>query len=154
MIMILNDALTKLNVITRILLKEGDKELPKELKVKIMRIRMAYSKIKKNFDQEVKEFIKELASPELIQLSQKQEKSDQENIRFKQLNDEFNSQYQEFLRQKKNEEITSPSYDFFTLDEYSDIIEVNVDNNVTVNGILIKAPDFLEIVYDMFIKEN
>lgn len=50
MSMTLNDVLTKQNVITKIILKDGDKELPKELKVKIMRIRMAYNKIKKQFD--------------------------------------------------------------------------------------------------------
>ena len=47
--MTLNDVLTKQNVITKVILKDGDKELPKELKVKIMRIRMAYNKIKKQF---------------------------------------------------------------------------------------------------------
>ena len=48
--MILNEILTRQNVITKILLSRGNKELPKELKVKIMRMRMAYSKIKKQFD--------------------------------------------------------------------------------------------------------
>ena len=50
MIMTLNDVLTRQNVFTKIMLKDGDKELSKELKVKIMRIRMAYAKIKKTFD--------------------------------------------------------------------------------------------------------
>ena len=36
--MTLNDVLTKQNVISKLLLNEGNKELPKELKVKIMRI--------------------------------------------------------------------------------------------------------------------
>ena len=49
--MILNDLLTKQNVLTQIILVNGEKELPKELKVKIMRIRMAYTKIKKSFDE-------------------------------------------------------------------------------------------------------
>ena len=44
--MVLNDVLTKQNLITKILLANSGKELPKELKVKIMRIRMSYNKIK------------------------------------------------------------------------------------------------------------
>ena len=48
--MTLNDVLTKQNLITKILLANDGKELPKELKVKIMRIRMSYNKIKKQFD--------------------------------------------------------------------------------------------------------
>ena len=52
MIMILNDLLTKQNLLIKLLLDNGNKELPKELKVKIMRIRMAYSKIMKRFEEE------------------------------------------------------------------------------------------------------
>ena len=128
MIMTLNEALTRQNVLTKILLKEGDRELPKELKVKVMRMRMAYNKIKQNFDNEIYEFIKQL--------------------------DEFNeSIYKEFLIQKGNEEI-KVNIDFFTLDEYSEIVEVNVDNNIMLNENIIKAVDFLEVIYDLFVKEN
>ena len=45
--MTLNDVLTKQNVITKLLLASDGKELSKTLKVKIMRIRMSYNKIKK-----------------------------------------------------------------------------------------------------------
>ena len=62
--MILNDVLTRQNVFTKIILKDGEKELSKELKVKIMRIRMAYTKAKKAFDEEVKEFTEELIPEE------------------------------------------------------------------------------------------
>jgi hypothetical protein len=58
--MILNELLTRQNVLTKVILKDGDKELPKELKVKIMRVRMAYNKIKKNFDAEVQEMFDSL----------------------------------------------------------------------------------------------
>ena len=55
--MILNELLTRQNVITKIELKDNDKELSKELKVKVMRIRLAYNKVKKAFDEDVKEFV-------------------------------------------------------------------------------------------------
>lgn len=154
MIMTLNDVLTRQNVITKVLLKDGDKELPKELKVKIMRIRMAYAKIKKNFDSEVQEFINELMSSELSELSQKVSRTDEENTRLEQLNSEINTTYQEFLIQKGNEEVTTIKDDFITLDEYSDIVEVNAGNNVTINGNIVNDTDFLEIIYDLFVKEN
>ena len=152
--MTLNDVLTRQNVITKVLLKDGDKELPKELKVKIMRIRMAYAKIKKNFDSEVQEFINELMSSELSELSQKISRTDEENTRLEQLNSEINTTYQEFLIQKGNEEVTTIKDDFITLDEYSDIVEVNAGNNVTINGNIVNDTDFLEIIYDLFVKEN
>ena len=134
----INEVLIKQNVITKILLKDGNKELPKELKVKIMRIRMAYSKIKKNFDADVQDFVKEYLISEVLENEE--------------LKNEFNENYLEFLKQKSQEEVDIQN-DFFTLDEYSEIVEVNVGNDVDINGKMIKAPDFLEIVYDMFVKE-
>ena len=62
--MILNELLTRQNVITKIELKDGDKELSKELKVKVMRIRLAYNKVKKAFDEDVKEFVEQITTDE------------------------------------------------------------------------------------------
>lgn len=150
--MILNNVLTKQNVITKILLKEGDKELSKELKVKIMRIRMAYSKIKKNFDIEAQEFAEELMKGEFTELNSKNDRSEEENLRLRELTTKINSEYQEFLIQKGQEEIGNIE-DSITLDEYSDILEVNAGNDVEINNNKIIATDFLEIIYDLFVKE-
>lgn len=150
--MILNDVLTKQNVFTKIILKDGDKELSKELKVKVMRIRMAYTKAKKAFDEEVKEFTEELVPEELKELNQKENRSDEENARMEELTNKVNSEYQEFLMQKGNEEVKDIE-DTLTMDEYSDIVEVNAGNDVEINGNKIAAADFLEIVYDLFVKE-
>lgn len=153
MIMILNDVLTKQNVFTKIVLKDSDKELSKELKVKVMRIRMAYTKIKKAFDEEVKEFTEELIPEELKELNNKENRTEEENARMQELTDKVNSEYQEFLIQKGGEEVKDMPDDTLTMDEYSDIVDVNSGNDVEINGNKIKAVDFLEIVYELFVKE-
>lgn len=151
--MILNDVLTKQNVFTKIILKDGEKELSKELKVKVMRIRMAYTKVKKAFDEEVKEFTEELVPEELKELNAKEERTEEENARMQELTNKVNMEYQEFLIQKGNEEVKDMIEDSFTMDEYSDIVDVNSGNDVEINGNKIPAVDFLEIVYDLFVKE-
>lgn len=151
MSMILNDVLTRQNVFTKIILKDGDKELSKELKVKIMRIRMAYTKIKKAFDEEVKEFTEELVPEELRELSSK-ERTSEEDARMQELTNKVNSEYQEFLIQKGNEEVNAID-DALTMDEYSDIVDINAGNDIEINGNKIAAVDFLEIIYDLFVKE-
>lgn len=151
--MILNDVLTKQNVITKIILKDGDKELPKALKVKIMRIRMAYNKIKQQFDSDVQEFTKELVPEELQILVNKEDRTEEETKRFEELNNKVNSEYQEFMIQKGNEEITDSIDDALTVEEYSDILDVNSGNDVEINGHKIPAVDFLEVVYSLFVKE-
>lgn len=153
MFMVLNDLLTKQNVITKLILKDGDKELPKELKVKIMRIRMAYAKIKKEFDSEVQSFSEELLTDEFKTLSSKAEKTSEEEVRMNELVTSINSEYQEFLNQKGKEEVNTVD-DTLTLLEYSDILDVNAGNDVEINGNKIPAADFMEIVYDLFVKED
>ena len=148
--MTLNDLLTKQNVITKVILKDGDKELNKALKVKIMRIRMAYTKAKKKFDEEVQEFTSELIPQELKELNEKVEKTEADNARIEELTTKVNSEYQEFLIQKGNE-IVDTIEDTLTEEDYADIVEVNAGNDVEINGNTIKAVDFLEIIYDLFV---
>lgn len=150
--MILNDVLTRQNVFTKIILKDGEKELSKELKVKIMRIRMAYTKAKKAFDEEVKEFTEELIPEELKELNNKEKRTSEEEARMQELTNKVNSEYQEFLIQKGNEEVKDIE-DTLTMDEYSDIVDINSGNDVEINGNKIAAADFLEVIYDLFVKE-
>jgi predicted ATP-dependent protease len=151
MIMTLNEILTRQNLITKILLSHGDKELSKELKVKIMRMRMAYNKIKKQFDEDAQEFSKQLVSDELKTLANKQDKTEEETSRFEELNNKANSEYQEFLIQKGNEEI-----DFidstFTEEEYADILDINSDGEYEMNGHKIKAADLMEVFYGIYME--
>ena len=148
--MILNEVLTRQNVFTKILLKDNEKELPKELKVKIMRIRLAYSKIKKNFDTEAQEFAEQLITNEYKELSSK-ERTSEENVIFEELSNSINSEYQEFLIQKGKENVSMID-DTLTEEEYFKILEVNIENDIEINGNKILAPEFLEIVYNMFVK--
>lgn len=150
--MTLNNVLTKQNVITKIILKDGDKELPKELKVKIMRIRMAYNKIKKQFDDDTQEFTNQIISDELRELANKSERTPEEEARFNELNDKTNSEYQEYLIQKGFEEVKDTPDDVITMEEYSDILDVNSGNDVEINGNSVKAADLMEIVFDLFVK--
>ncbi len=151
--MILNDVLTKQNLITKIVLQNGNKELSKELKVKIMRIRMAYNKIKQQFDNDVQEFSKQLINSELIELSNKDVKTENDLLRIEELNNKINSEYREFLIQKGYENVILNIDDSLNLDEYSEIVDVNSNNDVEINNSIVKAADFLEAFMDFFVKE-
>ena len=152
MIMILNDVLTKQNVLSKVILESNGKELPKELKVKVMRIRMAYTKVKKVFDAEVQEFVQTLMSDEFKNLSNKRERTEEEDVKLTEMQIKINSEYQEFLVQKGNEKVNSID-DKFTESEYFDIVDINSGNNIEINSNKIKATDFLEIFYDLFVND-
>ena len=150
--MVLNEILTRQNVITKILLSHGDRELSKELKVKIMRMRMAYRKIKKQFDEDTQEFSKQIVSDELRDLANKSDRTPEENERFNELNSKANAEYQEYLIQKGKEEVKDFTDTVLTDDEYADILDINSDGEYEVNGQKIKAADLMEAVYELFVK--
>ena len=148
----LNDVLTKQNLITKILLANDGKELPKELKVKIMRIRMNYNKIKKQFDEDTQEFSKQVVSDELRDLANKTERTPEEEARFNELNAKANSEYQEYLIQKGTEEIPDTPDDTISEDEYGDILDVNSEGEYEINNQKVKAADLMEAFYELFVK--
>ena len=149
--MILNEVLTRQNIISKIELKEGNKELPKELKVKIMRIRLAYNKVKKAFDEDVKEFVEQLTTDEYKELTQKQNRTEEEEKKYNELNTQINSDYIEFVNQKGLEEVKETFDDKLTDDEYAEILDVNSGNDVEINGVKIKAADLMEVFYELFV---
>ena len=149
--MILNEVLTRQNIISKIELKEGDKELSKELKVRIMRIRLAYNKVKKAFDEDVKEFVEQITTDEYKELAQKQNRTEEEEKKYNELTTQINSDYIEFVNQKGFEEIKETFDDKLNEDEYAEILDVNSGNNVEINGVKIKAADLMEIFYELFV---
>ena len=149
--MILNEVLTRQNIISKIELKEGNKELSKELKVRIMRIRLAYNKVKKAFDEDVKEFVEQITTDEYKELAQKQNRTEEEEKKYNELNTQINSDYIEFVNQKGFEEVKETFDDKLNEDEYAEILDVNSGNNVEINGVKIKAADLMEIFYELFV---
>ena len=149
--MILNEVLTRQNIISKIELKEDNKELPKELKVKIMRIRLAYNKVKKAFDEDVKEFVEQLTTDEYKELAQKQNRTEEEEKKYNELNTQINSDYIEFVNQKGLEEVKETFDDKLTDNEYAEILDVNSGNDVEINGVKIKAADLMEVFYELFV---
>jgi hypothetical protein len=149
--MIFNELLTRQNIISKIELKDGDKELPKELKVRIMRIRLAYNKVKKAFDEDVKEFVEQIATDEYKTLAQLPERTEEQEKRYNELNTQINADYVEFINQKGLEEVTETFDDKLSEDEYAEILDVNSGNDVEINGAKIKAADLMEVLYELFV---
>lgn len=154
--MTLNEILTRQNVLNAILLKDGKNELDKELKVKIVRLRMAFNKYKKSLDEEVQEFTNELVPEELKTLQEKpeSERTEEENTRLKELVDKVNSEYNEFMIQKGNEEVKFDTNYSFTDDDFDSIVAVNAGNEVEINGNKVKSEDLVEAFYELFINKN
>lgn len=147
-----NEALIKQNFISKILLKKDDKELSKDLKVKIMGMRIKLAKIRKEFDEDVQEAVKGFTPNGYAEVAQKTEKTEEETKQVEDWNSKIQEDYQAYVIKRGQEEVVNIDTKF-TEDEYNQLIEVNADNDVEINGQKINAADFLEILYTLFVEE-
>ncbi len=148
-----NEILAMQNYLTKIVLKNGDSELSKDLKVKVMKMRIEMSKIRKAFDEDLKQFMDELISDRFKELRDKpeDERTEEEKKEFEQLIAKANSDYEVYIRQRSQDEVTLNTCTF-TEDEFNEILEVNSDIEAEINGIKMSAADILEAVYVLFVK--
>ena len=151
--MTLNELLTKQNFLSKIQLKNGNSELSKSLKVKVMSNRIEYAKVRKQFDEDTQEFIKNLTDDHFRELQNKADKTEEENAELKKLTDEANESYIEYVNGKGLEEVSCKEKPL-TESDFEEILEVNADNDVEINGNKLNAADFLEIFYTLFIEQN
>lgn len=149
MIMTLNEAVVKHNFITKVLLKSEDGSLSKELKVKIMTMRIELGKIRKEFEEDLQEFVKQIKTPEFEELMAKEDRTDEEEAKLKEMGEQIDSDYNAFVTSRGLEEVEFNRT--LTDEEYFEIVEVNSDNDVEINGNAIPAPDFLEVLYSLFV---
>lgn len=147
-----NEALVKQNFLTKILLKSNGGELSKELKVKVMQIRIKLSRIRKEFDEDVQEAIKGFTPQGYSEIANKKDRTEAENKQLEDWNSQIQSEYNEFVIKRGQDQVNIDAK--FTDDEYNEIVEVNAGNDVEINGQKLSAADFLEILYTLFVEED
>ena len=147
--MTLNEVLIRHNFIIKLLLKDGNSELTKELKVKIMGMRIALSKFRNQFDQDAQEAIQGFKPSNFDVLAQKQDRTPEEEKELKEMSDKLTEEYNAFVIAKGNEIVSFDKK--FTEEEFGEIMEVNADNDVEINGNKLNAADFLEVIYGLFV---
>lgn len=145
-----NDVIIRHNFITKVLFKDGDSTLSKDLKIKIMSMRIEYGKIHKAFDDDVQEFTKGIVSDRFNELQKNETRTEEENQEFTNLINQYNSETNEYVAKRALDQVEVKEY-VFDMDEYSEIMETNSSNDVVINEQKISAPDFLEAIYQLFV---
>ena len=148
-----NEVLHKQNFLSKVLLKDGDVELTRSLKVKIMAMRIEYAKIRKQFEADLQEFVKDLPTDEFKQLQQIPEgdRTEEQQTRYQELLDKINGDYNAYVQTRSMEEVDVKNKSL-TEDEYFELVNVNANNDVEINGTKLSSADFLEILYSLFVE--
>lgn len=150
--MTLNEALIRQNFISKILLKNEDKELPKSLKAKIMSMRISLSKIRTQFEQECQLAVAELKPEGIDKLAGTTDRTEEQELELKKLTDKLNEDYNAFVIEKGKDIVTFDKT--LTFDEYVEILEVNAGAEIIINGTKITSEEFLEIINSLFVDNN
>lgn len=148
-----NEVLHRQNFLSKVLLKDGDVELSRSLKVKIMAMRIEYAKVRRQFEADLQEFVKDLATDEFKQLQQipEEERTEEQQTRYQELLDKINGDYNAYVQTRSMEEVDVKNKSL-TEDEYFELVNVNASNDVEINGTKLSSADFLEILYSLFVE--
>lgn len=148
--MTINEVMIRHNFINKILFKDDTSSLDKDLKVKIMSMRIEYGKIRKSLEEDLKEFVNSLTTDDMKILASKSNKTPEEINQIQSWNNQIKDEYNTYISKRGREEVNIIN-DTFTEDEYNQIVKVNTENDVEINGTHLNAPDFLEVIYNLFV---
>lgn len=147
--MTINEVMVRHNFITKVLLRDGDKELSKDLKVKLMTMRIKLGKIRKELEEDLQEVVKTLTPEGYQELVMKPDRTEEETAQVEAWNKQINEEYNAYVDKRGKEEVDVDTT--LTEDEFAEIIEVNAGNDVEINGQKLNAADFLEVLYSLFV---
>lgn len=146
--MTLNEALVRQNFLNKIVLRNNENELPKDLKVKVMQMRIELNKLRNQFEADSQEMIKGLKPEGFDELYVKENKTEEEIKQLEDWSQKLTDEHNAFVIEKGKEEVSFDKK--FTLEEYNELIDIN-SNEVEINGNKLSAEDFLEIIYSLFV---
>lgn len=141
--------MVKHSFITKVLLRDGDKELSKDLKVKLMSMRIELGKVRKQLEEDLQEAVKELTPKGYQELIMKEDKTEEDKAQVEAWNKQINEEYNAYVDKRGKEEVQIDTT--LSEDEFAQIIEVNAGNDVEINGTKLNAADFLEVLYSLFV---
>lgn len=139
----------KHNFITKVLLRDGDKELSKDLKVRLMSMRIELGKVRKQLEGDLQEAVKELTPKGYQELIMKENKTEEDKAQVEAWNKQINEEYNAYVDKRGKEEVQIDTT--LSEDDFAQIIEVNAGNDVEINGTKLNAADFLEVLYSLFV---
>ena len=139
----------KHNFITKVLLRDGDKELSKDLKVRLMSMRIELGKVRKQLEEDLQEAVKELTPKGYQELIMKENKTEEDKAQVEAWNKQINEEYNAYVDKRGKEEVQIDTT--LSEDDFAQIIEVNAGNDVKINGTKLNAADFLEVLYSLFV---
>lgn len=146
----LNSALLKYHIINSLIFVDGDYSVSRELKVKLIRYKFNFKKFFDEFNEIQSKYAEEVKTneyTELISIPLK-DRTKKQSDRLDKLVQEINSEYNSLINQKLSEEVNTDWYTPLNESEFDELLNVNVEHNVNINGTEINGTDFVTLIHD------
>ena len=150
--MTINNAVLRYNLLSVMRFIDGEYSLSRDLKIKLIRLKLDLEKIRDDFVSFQQKAMEEIKTAEYEELLHKEEKTAEEVQHLEEITAELNEELGKLIQEKSNEMIDVKSFNYLTDDEFNQILSVNVENNPTINGSQLNFDTYIELIYKIFLK--
>lgn len=149
--MTINNAVLRYNLIFVMKFIDGEYSLSRELKIKLIRLKLDLEKIRDEFVSFQQKAMEEIKTQEYEELLNKENKTPEEVKHLEEVTAELNEELGKLIQEKSNEMVNVKSFDYLTEDEFNQILSVNVENNPIINGSKLDFDTYIELIYKNFL---
>ena len=147
--MSINDALIRYNLLNFVKYTDEDYSLSRELKVKLIRLKLDLEKTYNEFNSFQQKALEEVKTARYDELVNKEVRTDEENTELQKIVAEINEDLNKIVLKKAEEEV-NVNFSYLTNDEYNEFLTVNINNEVTINGVNLSPEEYVSLFYRKF----
>lgn len=144
----LNNILLKYHLINSLLFVDGEYSVSRELKIKLIRYKFNFQKYFNEFNEIQQKYSEEVQTDEYKELVNTQVRTEEQDKRLTEVLNSINGEYNSLINEKLNEEIELDWYTPLTEDEFNQLLEVNVEHSVNINGTQLSGDQFVSLIHD------
>ena len=150
--MSINDALIRYNILASLKYKDGDYSLPRDLKIKLIKCKISLEKIFNDFNSYQEKCLSEVKTDEYNDLIaiEEDKRTDEQKKRLEEVVGTLNQEMNELLFNKTMEEVDVPEFEYLSSKEFDSVLEVNIENEVTINGRTIDGGGYVDLIHQAF----
>lgn len=147
----INSAVLKYNLLNCLKYSDETYNVPRELKVRLIRMKLDLEKIYKEFNLFQQQALEEIKTDRYKYLVDKKDRTPEEEKEVNDLMKELNEDLHKIVREKSLDKV-NVNFNYLTEDEFNDILLVNVNNNVRINGMDIASEEYIELFHNEFVR--
>lgn len=144
----LNNVILKYHIINSLIYVDGSYSVSRDLKIKLIRYKFNLQKYFNEFNEIQQKYSEEVQTDEYKELISKEKRTKSEEEKLNEIISSINQEYNSLINSKLSEEIELDWYTPLTEDEFNQLLEVNVEHSVNINGTQLSGDQFVSLIHD------